>query len=82
MSRKVTKILTVIAVLLLAYVAVAGTFYFIKKGKEIPKEIYEAVSDRVVLDNWGEYDNCSYICRITTSWATTREAVDYLLNIL
>ena len=48
----------------------------------IPKEIYEAVSDRVVLDNWGEYDSSSYICRITTSWATTREAVDYLLNIL
>ena len=48
----------------------------------IPKEIFNEISDRVVLDNWGEYDGSSYICRITTSWATTREAVDYLLNII
>ena len=48
----------------------------------IPKEIYTEISDRVILDNWGEYDTDSYICRITTSWATTEESVKYLLQIL
>jgi threonine aldolase len=48
----------------------------------IPKEIYAEISDRVILDNWGEYDTDSYVCRITTSWATTEESVKYLLQIL
>ncbi len=48
----------------------------------IPKEIFKNISDKVVIDNWGEYDCENYICRITTSWATTKEAVDYLINML
>ena len=48
----------------------------------IPKEIFAEVSDRVILDNWGEYDSDAYVCRITTSWATTEESVKYLLQIL
>jgi len=36
----------------------------------------------VVLDNWGPFDNDSSVVRITTSWATTDEAVDYLLSLM
>ena len=45
----------------------------------IPKEKYDQISKDIVIDNWGEYDNTSYICRITTSWATRQEAVEYLI---
>ncbi len=36
----------------------------------------------VVLDNWGAFDDNSSIVRITASWATTVEMVDYLLGLM
>ena len=48
----------------------------------IPKEIFIKISDKVVIDNWGEYDKDNFICRITTSWATTKESVEFLINIM
>jgi len=36
----------------------------------------------VVVDNWGAFDESSSIVRITTSWATTDEMVDYLLGLM
>ncbi len=36
----------------------------------------------VVVDNWGAYDENSSVVRITTSWATTPEMVDYLLGLM
>ena len=35
-----------------------------------------------VVDNWGAFDENSSVVRITTSWATTPEMVDYLLGLM
>ena len=36
----------------------------------------------VVVDNWGAFDENSSVVRITTSWATTQEMVDYLIALM
>ena len=51
----------------------------------ISKEKLDSISDRVVLDDWGPYGDKSEgmrLVRITTSWATSDEAVDSLLELL
>ncbi len=48
----------------------------------IPDEKLESLEGKAILDNWGAYDENSSIVRITTSWATTEEAVDYLLELM
>ncbi len=46
----------------------------------IPNEKLSELGSEAVLDNWGAYDEHSSIVRITTSWATTEEMADYLLE--
>ena len=50
----------------------------------ISRSKLESIKDKVVLDDWGPYgDNGDMrLVRITTSWATTNEAVDTLLEVL
>lgn len=50
----------------------------------ISKSKLDSIQDKVVLDDWGPYgDNGDRrLVRITTSWATTEEAVDTLLELL
>lgn len=48
----------------------------------IPNRKLEELDGLVVLDNWGAFDADSSIVRITASWATTEEAVDYLLSLM
>lgn len=50
----------------------------------ISRSKLESIKDKVVLDDWGPYgDNGDMrLVRITTSWATTNEAVDTLLELL
>ena len=50
------------------------------KAQQIEK--LEELSDKVVLDNWGPMGEGKSLVRITTSWATSKEAVDYLISIL
>ena len=44
----------------------------------------DSIKDRVALDDWGPYGDSGEmrLVRITTSWATTEEAVDTLLAVL
>ena len=50
----------------------------------ISKSKLDSIKDKVVLDDWGPYgdDGEMRLVRITTSWATTNEAVDTLLELL
>ena len=50
----------------------------------ISKAKLSSISDKVALDDWGPYgdDGDMRLVRITTSWATTKEAVDTLLALL
>ena len=50
----------------------------------ISKAKLESIQDKVILDDWGPYDDNGdkRLVRITTSWATTEEAVDTLLELL
>ena len=51
----------------------------------ISKKTIDAIAEDVVLDDWGPFgdgDDDMRIARITTSWATTDEAVDTLLSLL
>jgi threonine aldolase len=51
----------------------------------ISKEKLDSLEGKVVLDDWGPYGNKEdnmRLVRITTSWATTTEAVDTLLSLL
>ena len=51
----------------------------------ISKKTIDAIAEEVVLDDWGPFgdgDDDMRIARITTSWATTDEAVDTLLSLL
>jgi len=38
--------------------------------------------EKVVVDNWGPLDDEHSLIRITTGWATTEEAVDYLISLI
>ena len=40
------------------------------------------ISKKAVLDNWGPMGEGNSLVRITTSWATPHEAVEYLISIL
>ena len=45
-------------------------------------ELLSRVSEKVAVDDWGVIDeNGNHAIRITTSWATTDEAVDYLISL-
>ena len=49
----------------------------------ISKAKLDSIKDKVILDDWGPYgDGDMRLVRITTSWATTKEAVDTLLELL
>ena len=50
----------------------------------ISKTKLDSIKDKVVLDDWRPYGNEGEmrLVRITTSWATTNEAVDTLLDVL
>ncbi len=49
----------------------------------ISKAKLDAIQDKVLLDDWGPYgDDDRRLVRITTSWATTEDAVDTLLKLL
>ncbi len=51
----------------------------------LSKKKLESLEGKVVLDDWGPYgdqDGEMRLVRITTSWATTEEAVDTLLSLL
>lgn len=51
----------------------------------ISKQRLDSLKDQVILDDWGPYGAASdgmRIVRITTSWATTKEAVNTLLSLL
>ncbi len=48
----------------------------------IPNSKLAELEGKVVVDNWGAYDENSSVVRITTSWATKEEAVDYLLELM
>ena len=45
-------------------------------------ELLSRVSEKVAVDDWGVIDESgNHAIRITTSWATTDEAVDYLISL-
>lgn len=48
----------------------------------VPNDKLAQIEGKVVLDNWGAYDETSSVVRITTSWATSEEAVDYLISLM
>ncbi len=48
----------------------------------VPNSKLTELEGKAVVDNWGAYDENSSIVRITTSWATTEEAVDYLISLM
>ncbi len=51
--------------------------FFILENEKL-KELLE----KVVVDDWGPVDESHSLIRITTSWATTEEAVDYLISLI
>ncbi len=48
----------------------------------VPNAKLAEIENEVVLDNWGAYDEHSSIVRVTTSWATTDEAVEMFLSLM
>lgn len=46
------------------------------------EEKYKELSEKVVIDNWGPMGDGEVLVRITTSWATPEEAVDYLISLI
>ena len=50
-------------------------------SEQLTKKL-EELSDKVVLDNWGPMGEGNSLVRITTSWATPPEAVEYLISLL
>ena len=51
--------------------------FFILKNEKL-KELLE----KVVVDDWGPVDENHSLIRVTTSWATTEDAVDYLISLI
>ncbi len=41
-----------------------------------------SLSEKVSVDDWGVLDERTHLVRVTTSWATTDEAVEYLIGLL
>ncbi len=48
----------------------------------IPEKKLSELLEKVVIDDWGPMGENSRLVRITASWATTEEAVDYLISII
>lgn len=48
----------------------------------IPKDKLDEINRTVAVDDWGPIDEKRHLIRVTTSWATTREAVDLLIGLL
>lgn len=48
----------------------------------LSRETLDSLAGKVVLDDWGPCGEGMRLVRITTSWATTKEAVDTLLSLL
>ena len=48
----------------------------------LPDEKYRELSENVVIDDWGPMGEGKRLVRITASWATTKEAVDYLIGLI
>jgi threonine aldolase len=49
----------------------------------ISEEKLSALLENVVVDDWGVIDEeNNHVIRVTTSWATKHEAVDYLISLL
>lgn len=49
---------------------------------EISTKKLAEISEKVCLDDWGPLDADTRLVRVTTSWATTDEAVDYLISLM
>ena len=68
---------------------------FLKKGYEMYSDSYTnqqfflvtneklaEINEKVMVDDWGPVDEARHLIRITTSWATTEDMVDALIDIL
>ena len=59
-----------------------------KKGTEIESNKIELdnkikeLEQKIIFTHWGPYNKDSFICRFVTSWATTKEQMDFLEGIL
>ncbi len=47
----------------------------------ISKEKLDEISEKVTVDDWGEIEEGNHLIRITTSWATSDEAIEYLISL-
>lgn len=48
----------------------------------VSKEKLSELLEKVIIDDWGCVGEGKHLVRITTSWATTEEAVDYLISLI
>ncbi len=48
----------------------------------MPNHKLKELLEKVVIDNWGPLDESNSLVRVTTSWATTEESVEYLISLL
>ena len=68
---------------------------FVEKGYELYEDCYanqqfflvtkeelDRINSKVVVDDWGPVAEGKHLIRVTTSWATTEEAVDLLISAL
>lgn len=68
---------------------------FIEKGYEVyldsctnqqffvlPSEKLSELLEKVIIDDWGPMGEGKRLVRITTSWATTEESVEFLLSLI
>ena len=68
---------------------------FLEKGYEMYSDSYTnqqfflvtneklaELSEKVIVDDWGPVDEKRHLIRVTTSWATTEETVDYFIGLL
>ena len=68
---------------------------FIEKGYELYEDCYsnqqfflvtkedlDRIGTKVAVDDWGPVAEGKHLIRVTTSWATTEEAVDLLISVL
>ena len=68
---------------------------FVEKGYEIyldsytnqqffilPNEKLRELLEKVIIDDWGPAGEGKTLVRVTTSWATTKKACDYLISLL
>jgi threonine aldolase len=48
----------------------------------IPNNKIKELEQKIIFTHWGPYNKDSFICRFVTSWATTKEQMDFLEGIL